>query len=103
MTAARRRRPLDVLIAIGALNLSTIVFSHIGNGSLFRGDGKGSFGLGCHPAHMHPRMLQVAGNVGIADIPGAKSMREMLRLWLSAWQTKLLHQPILPAPITIVV
>src|SRR5260370_40871390 len=98
MTGGRRRRPLDVSIAIGSLNLSTIVFSHIGNGSLFRGDGKGSFGLGCHPAHMHPRMLQVAGNVGMDDIPGAKSMREMLRLWLSAWKPNLSIRPIWAEP-----
>src|SRR5258708_20433554 len=57
MTAARRRRPLYVSIAIGSLNFSTIVLANIGDGSFLRGDRKNAFRLGCFSSSVHPRIV----------------------------------------------
>jgi hypothetical protein len=101
MTAGRLRRPLEVSIPVGSLDFPTIVFSDIGDGSFPGGDRKGSFGLGCYPTHMHPRIVQVVGNMGLDDIPGAKSMREVFRLRFGPWKAELVHQTHLAAPMPI--
>jgi hypothetical protein len=68
MIAGRGRRCLQVSIAIGSLDFPTILLSDIGDRSFLRCDGNGSFGFGCHPAYMHPRIVQVCWNMGMHDI-----------------------------------
>ncbi len=79
-------------MAIGSLNLPTIVFPHIRDGSFLCSDRKGSFGPGCHPTDMHTRIVQMGGDMGRDDISWTETMGEVPGLRFSPWKTQGIHQ-----------